>query len=387
MAERVFVTLDPDTAVVDLGTQAEFEIHHTAGGEQELPATARTRFMVVGDPHFKLSAAPLLSAYIQRVARAIDLHRPDAVILLGDLLHDHESLHTSVLNYMYQFIHEVRTRAKCYILVGNHDYINNQQFLSTCHWMNALKEWDNVTIVDSGHTIVEGAQRFVLCPYVFPGRFVEALDTIDAEWRSATAIFAHQEIHGCRMNTLTSNEGDVWDASWPLVISGHIHDKHRPQTNVFYTGSSIQHAFGESHNKTIALVTVTGASSVCVEKIRLHMPEKRIVYETIESVQQWTAARIGAIPPNERVRITINGTATDLKLFKKSKQHKLLARCASVKVALRPILATAPTVTGEEGERRATLTRQPYRDILRTLVQESGNPAVMHMYTELVGSG
>ena len=34
------------------------------------------------------------------------------------------------------------------LLVGNHDYINNQQFLTNNHWMNAMKDWNNVTIID-----------------------------------------------------------------------------------------------------------------------------------------------------------------------------------------------------------------------------------------------
>ena len=40
-----------------------------------------------------------------------------------------------------------------YILVGNHDLINNQQFLSTNHWMNALKDWPNIFIVDKPTTL------------------------------------------------------------------------------------------------------------------------------------------------------------------------------------------------------------------------------------------
>ena len=34
------------------------------------------------------------------------------------------------------------------VIVGNHDLINNQQFLTENHWMNAMKQWDNVTVCD-----------------------------------------------------------------------------------------------------------------------------------------------------------------------------------------------------------------------------------------------
>ena len=35
-----------------------------------------------------------------------------------------------------------------YVLVGNHDYINNSQYLSGNHWMTVFKGWENVKVVD-----------------------------------------------------------------------------------------------------------------------------------------------------------------------------------------------------------------------------------------------
>ncbi len=45
-----------------------------------------------------------------------------------------------------------------------------------------------------------------------------------------------------KMGAIESIEGDKWDHSFPLVISGHIHSEQRPQKNIFYPGSVIQHA-------------------------------------------------------------------------------------------------------------------------------------------------
>ncbi len=44
------------------------------------------------------------------------------------------------------------------------------------------------------------------------------------------------------------------DHSFPLVISGHIHSEQRPQKNIFYPGSVIQHAFGESEDNGLLLL-------------------------------------------------------------------------------------------------------------------------------------
>ncbi len=35
------------------------------------------------------------------------------------------------------------------------------------------------------------------------------------------------------MGAIESIEGDKWDHSFPLVISGHIHSEQRPQKNIF----------------------------------------------------------------------------------------------------------------------------------------------------------
>jgi len=126
---------------------------------------------------------------------------------------------------------------------------NNQQFLTDNHWLNCLKKWKNVVIVDRPVTETIDDELFVFCPYVFPGRFTEALNTLDIDWKNASGIFAHQEFAGCKMGAIVSVEGDKWPVDNPYVISGHIHSKQIIQENIYYTGSAMQHAFGESEKK------------------------------------------------------------------------------------------------------------------------------------------
>ncbi len=61
------------------------------------------------------------------------------------------------------------------------------------------------------------------------------------------------------MGAIESIEGDKWDHSFPLVISGHIHSEQRPQKNIFYPGSVIQHAFGESEDNGLLLLIFNGS--------------------------------------------------------------------------------------------------------------------------------
>ena len=128
--------------------------------------------------------------------------------------------------------------AMTYVLVGNHDYVDKNQFLTDKHWMNNLKNWPNVIIVDTVTTIMCGFQ--ITCvPYVPNGRLVEALNISGTPWKDSRLIFAHQEIKGCRIGKKISSVGDFWDSSYPTLISGHIHDEQKVNNNVIYPGATM----------------------------------------------------------------------------------------------------------------------------------------------------
>jgi predicted phosphodiesterase len=176
---------------------------------------------------------------------------------------------------------------------------NNQQYLSDTHWMNGLKEWNNVKIVDKVINIEMNEQLFILVPYVPVNRFIEALNTGDKDWKNATCIFAHQEFAGCKMGSIISIEGDKWLEEYPEVISGHIHLNQKPQKNIYYPGSSMQHAFGESNKNIIANINFFDktqkvknntndqkGNNYDVEEINLDLPRKHIVYINIDKIEE-----------------------------------------------------------------------------------------------------
>lgn len=276
--------------------------------------------LCVGDPHIKVDNLHMIELLEQQLLNAIRTHHPTFVVLLGDLLHHHEKLYTLALNRAYTFIDRIRTLCPVYILVGNHDYISNQIFLGTDHWMNSLKQWENVTIVD--HVLREGDCVFL--PFVPPGRFIEALDTLPG-WQSAQIIFAHQEFYGCSMNAITSNEGDKWDLSFPQVVSGHIHDRQTLQPNIYYTGSSLQHSFGETSKKSLLLIQ----DNEFVE-LYLDFPRKRSIQCTLDELGSGVETEY-----DEHTRLVVKGKFDDFKLFQKSAQYRDLVKNGS-KVVFKP---------------------------------------------------
>jgi len=276
----------------------------------------KMKIIAIGDPHFKVKNIAQIDIFIDQLMILIQEKAPDFIVVLGDLLHHHERIHSIALNKAYEFMDKLRGEAFTYILVGNHDMINNQQFLTQNHWMNGMKEWDNVKVVDETFAITMDDLKFVFCPYVPNGRFIEALDRV--EWKDASCIFAHQEFYGCKMGFIESTNGDKWDLSYPYVLSGHIHSNQIVQKNIYYPGSAMQHAFGDSEKTIIPCIKIDKDRRSIVE-IDLGLSKKRIIYIDVDALESYT-------PPetNDHIRLTVSGTYEQFKVFKKSKKYKIL---------------------------------------------------------------
>jgi len=318
--------------------------------------TEEVSILAIGDPHFKMDNLCEVDLFIDKIIQVIKDTTPTFVVVLGDLLHNHERLHTTVLNKAYEFINAVRLLCPVYVIVGNHDYINNTQFLSSNHWMNGMKEWSDVTIVDTGVVV---NSRFVLCPYVYPGRFEEALNKIDKDWKTREIIFCHQEFMGCKMGAIVSEIGDIWNEEYPTIISGHIHNRQMPQHNIYYTGSSMQHAFGETHDKTISLCEFW-CGDVIIKNIDLNLQKKKILYMSVDDVKDF----ILNDDNTDKIRITVKGTYSEFKTFKKSMKYKNLIK-NGVK-----IIFSGRDIDSVEKDKYET---ESFNDILFDLVKDDKN--------------
>jgi DNA repair exonuclease SbcCD nuclease subunit len=281
------------------------------------------KILVIGDPHIQCSNIQEVDLFIERLLPLIESEKPEIIVILGDLLHNHEKLHTIPMNKAYELINKMRSISKTYILVGNHDIINNQQFLTDNHWMNGMKEWSNVCIVDKVLFETINGFKITFVPYVPNGRFNEALDTIGKEyWSTSNCIFAHQEFSGCKMGNIFSIEGDNWPLNEPNIISGHIHSRQTPQPNVYYPGSMLQHAFGESNSNIVSVVTLEdGKESYSLKEIDLGLPRKRIVYMDVENVEDYIYTST-----KDNIKLTLTGVYEQFKALKKTKKYRKLIK-------------------------------------------------------------
>lgn len=324
------------------------------------------KVLFIGDPHIKTDNSEDVDILLDELTRILTSSSYDAVIIGGDVMHYHERLFTPALNKSLLFIDTIRKLAFTYVLVGNHDAVNNSIFLTDQHWMNALKSWDNVKIVD---TVVDGGD-FMLCPYVPPGRLIEALETFPDKnsWRDKRVLFVHQEIKGCKMGAIVSTDGDEWLDEYPHIVSGHIHDNQRIGRNVYYPGTPLQHSFGDSDIRVVLQIEIQ-KNEIKFTDIPLNVPRKQIIKATMNTI-----ANINQTNQNVKLKIKLDATSVEFSAFKNTREYKELIE-KGVKIQLQKKDVAVTDVKNEKDDN--------FTQILESLVEEDES-LVRSLYNEIL---
>ena len=348
------------------------------------------KVLVCGDPHIQVNNITEINMFMQKLMESAIQNKPDFFVCLGDVLHTHEHLHSMAMNKAYEFINNMRQITKTFVLVGNHDAYNNQIYLNDNHWMNGMKEWDNTIIVDRVIKYEIDNKKFIFSPYVPPQKFEEALNTINEPWNDSTCIFAHQEFAGCKMGAIISVEGDKWSPDNPLVISGHIHSRQIPQPDIYYSGSALQHAFGESEKNTVAYFQFQDDGTYTFEEINLNMPRKKIVYMDVEDIVNYQ------IPNSQdQIKLTLKGNYEQFKAIKKTRIYKDIVQ-KGIKVVFKPKKIeknidelkrehseenkNQVETTEEKGEKEVSKTQLNFISILEKLIFKEENQFLNETY-------
>nr|QBK90817.1 MAG: DNA repair exonuclease [Pithovirus LCPAC201] len=476
------------------------------------------RIFTIGDPHFKESNPGQTQSMTKRIIEIARDKQPDLIICLGDVLDRHAKLHTDPLCEAIYFFRKLADIAHLCIIIGNHDRRTNTDYLTDRHPFTAVKYWDGVTVVDQTKVLHLNGHLITLVPYVWPGRFIEAMDdffleedsesflasifgskfttkakdeseryssakkiaqkilssphlarllmnksesiskikdkskrsallvriildswssptntkqqsvpegdspttdamlkkqdtdlfsllalrskfiseTIDAPqynlletkilpvilsslkppsteteenqnsgtaddpeeteeieeivrdysnrwWWKSSIIFAHQEFKGAKMGAIVSEMGDEWPINGPLIISGHIHDYQKVQENVWYTGTPIQHGFGDTAGKTISFMSWSNPDQGWEEeRIDLGLIKRKTVRMGILDLIIWTP------PEGFLLKVIISGTPGELKTLPAlSKIHYL--RRSGIVVTIKTLPDKPLSITNSTG--------------------------------------
>lgn len=278
--------------------------------------------LFIGDIHIKMSNLHKVNLIIDKVRDktlwSTSPSTPTLAVIAGDILDTHERLHTQLMNKALGLIMALANHMPTFVLVGNHDYINNSQFCSDEHWMVTLKSLEsnhNFTIVDRPltHHDLSSDQRFTFAPYVPEGRFVEALNKyLDKAWLTSTCVFAHQTFKGAKMGAIVSEDGDAWESTWPQVISGHIHERQHPWENVFYPGSIINHTFGYDSQGCFVFTFTKDVQGYLMDEIDLGFKKKKSIHLKAQDIGPISVYEIDT----ENLKYVITGSYVEIKTLK-----------------------------------------------------------------------
>ena len=244
------------------------------------------RLLVVGDMHVKNNNINQIDSLLEKITNTIQNKNPDYVVLLGDLVDSHETMHLQTWNRVLNILCSICELCKVIYVVGNHDMLNNQQFLNDNNWFHVFNIIGHDRIIVANKPIEIG--NCIFTPYVFNGRFEESLKDIDLHGKSA--IFCHQEFSGAQMQSIESKTGDAPLKNIP-IISGHIHDRQIMSGSDYYVnyiGSPIDTSFVAPVKRYMEIIDVghESATSINFDSIEIkNIPRKILIKTNVEDFE------------------------------------------------------------------------------------------------------
>lgn len=331
--------------------------------DHETTYTQDIKCLVVGDLHFQTKNLILANDFSVKLVSIVKEKKPSMVILMGDMLHEHNTVKVEPHNAVEKLIDDLSRLTKVICLIGNHDLVNHLQCCSKKHIFNPFKKWPNVTIVDEPIFRRFGKVSFTFAPYVPKGKLRECLEnylTINSEpWEQSNCVFVHQEFKGCKMGAIESEDGDEWGDDLPVVISGHIHDPQKVGSNVYYVGAPLQ-------TSKVWLVTFrqreeSTFNEKLIEKIDLGLKMKKTIQ--LDVAQCEDKFNPDLIDKYE-LRVELTGTPEQFKVFRRSKFYGEMSK-KNVKVVFSPNVAEVASLEKYELPQRE---RVAFQDIMQKVV-------------------
>ena len=297
------------------------------------------RILTLGDPHIRLNNLQDIVLLHEHMLELLQEHKPDLLVVLGDILHTHAVINSHALTVAVNFLYLLSQNVPLMMLIiGNHDRPNATDFLSDVHPFTAIHRWDNVLVVDKVVDIKLKNFNIIGVPYVPAGRFEEALAT-NEQSPHADIIFCHQDFYGAKYsNEQAALDGDKVDLENTLIISGHIHAYQRLGKGIIYVGTPMQQDFGEDANKGISMFHFSHTSrSNYTPRGRFYWQEERFMSKIPSRVL--ITLNVNEIltyqPPDDvRLQIDLKGTPEEFNSLQGNKYIRQLER-AGVKIQYR----------------------------------------------------
>lgn len=305
--------------------------------------------LVIGDPHFKDNNKDDTDALHEQVIELLESGDYDLVVVLGDIMHYHGKGDMKTYIRACKFLKDIASRVgkeRSFLIIGNHDRVNNTVAEGEEHWFYPLRDHPNYpTIVNE--TIIkrfdDGDNSRIVVGFV-PYTPAGSLDKYllprlgDIELNSINVFYMHQEFKGCSMGSRKSVNGDVWGPDRPFVISGHEHGRHKVGKNIFYTGTPYHTDFGESGDKFLHTITHGTSGTIGIKNIKSKVPKKLTLRINASEFASYN------FPQNDWVRAKITDSTRKLRELKSSKKYTDLLENPKIKIVFLDESKSVPEV-------------------------------------------
>ena len=273
--------------------------------------------VLISDIHFQVNTLELASLSLLRAQyKAFTLKVP--LVICGDTLDSKAIMRAECVNRLISILNK-DDAPETYILVGNHDMINEKGDDHSLVFLAPL-----ATIVKCPLTRRFGSRIVLLNPYETSQ---EAFKSIIQDEDCPDTIICHQGLQGANMGHYMQDKTSLPPAllEGKRILSGHYHqaqDIKCGETGLWsYIGNPFTLTFGEANDppKGYAILMDDGS----LERVPLSLRKHVIIEEHIETVN--SLLRAGCkVQPGDLLWLKIHGPASELAKVNKADLAKKL---------------------------------------------------------------
>jgi len=253
----------------------------------------------------KIIAEELLPKFAEWLNEIRRLYKVSALVILGDIWHKHldtkRTVSFSVLDAIVEFLNSLEFDS-IIMLKGNHD----ESFIGL-HNLTVFSLDKRVKIIDTPTSIVfpyksNDSKPKTLNAYFIP--FCKEKDYFNSIINQApenSIICMHQTVRSFMLNSKKiAEDGVVITKSFPLVISGDLHD-FQSRDNIVYVGSPYQTRRGENPQKQVIVFSNDKFFPI---EVPGKVSQRFIYVENLDEVEQYDLKGKTIVVTGDNVDVT-----------------------------------------------------------------------------------
>ena len=281
-------------------------------------------FVAISDIHFNVNNLELASTALQAALdKSEELDIP--LVIAGDLHDTKAIIRAEVANRLLNILNKAKME-KVYILVGNHDLINEK---GEEHGLNYLSS--HAWVISSPVSLTIEDREVMFIPYQ---NTVQKFKTALAKAPKGSLIVCHQGVQGAHLGDYVQDKTSIEAGALNdyTLISGHYH-RHQTVGTLTYIGSPFTHTFGESSDgdKGYLIVADDGTFERSILNLRRHVKISIDAYPGVERITLYPG-----VNTDDLLWLQIHGNKDELNKIDKEKLGQLILGHSNFKLDLIP---------------------------------------------------